>query len=459
LRAQLFAHGLLMKYQRPPGTVALDFLSEYFGARFSSAEMGRLAGEKLYRKTGRLSRRSATQALPNFSLTLNITPQLLASHTNLVLLSPARETVTHVREGLRGGNPTLPVVQAERSSVSPQRAARRARERKELLTVHERIAREIFSKVKPETAGQRDVAITLVTRHAPGARHLPQGQPNISLTRHDVQTLLLSQPTRASFVSDTQPRVRGSQPFVAPERNLITRAYVSPPPSDTLLSKAIPRRTASLSEGAERPYRMPAGLERAFLSAVRREGRGGLAPSGEKFAGAHAVRLRGGNPSAFIGPALAVRHALHDFTATKTIGPKTPARPRTFRSSMTPPESDLMRGAIVLRAGVRLISQPHAELERVLVALRQETRLELPPVARVFAPQPQRSAVDANKVVKQVEEKEVIETIKREVTTQMKSYRTAATFTRAEFTAITDHVYDALARRLLNERERLGLNS
>jgi len=97
-------------------------------------------------------------------------------------------------------------------------------------------------------------------------------------------------------------------------------------------------------------------------------------------------------------------------------------------------------------------------LERVLVALRHETRLELPPVARVYAP-PQRPAVEARSVVKQVEEKEVIETIKREVTTQMRSHSAVENFTPADFNVITDQIYDALARRLLTERERLGLNS
>jgi hypothetical protein len=451
---------VLTKYHGRPGSGALDFLSEYFGKRFYSTLTKRLAGEKLYRKAGRQARRPLTQTRPNFSLTLNVTPQLLAGYTNLIRLSPAQETSTPGKEGVRGEKHPVLVVQAERSSVSPRRAAREPRELKELLTVHERIAREIFCKVKLETVRERDVTGGLITRHETAAHDSPPGRPNISLTPQ-VRTLLLSQATRAALISGTPPEShgRGAQPATAMLWDLITRAYVSLPSSDAFLSKAVPHATVILSERAEHADKMAARFERTFFRMFRWEGRGGLAPSEKKFAGAYAAPLFGGNASDFIGPAPTLRRALYERGAGESTGAEALSRPPAFRSSLTAPEYDLTRKALVLRAGGRLISESHADLYGALVTLRREARLELPPVARVFAPQPQRAAVDGGNVVKQVEEKEVIETIKREVTSQMKSYSAAATFTRADFTAITDHVYDALARRLLNERERLGLSS
>ncbi|HYO92203.1 MAG TPA: hypothetical protein VEQ40_11230 [Pyrinomonadaceae bacterium] len=446
LRSHLFARGVVAKYRSPLGTGALDFLSEYFGERFSSAETGGLAGEKLYRKSGRDARRPMGQRRLNLSLALNVTRQILASYPSLIRLSPTRETVRLSREVLRREQQQAPYAPAKRPLVSAQRAARASRESKELLTVHEKIAREIFGKVKLETVMDRVVTPGPTAQPAPVVRYLQQGQTSISLTRH-AQTLLLPQ---------TLPAL-GTRLASVTKRDSITRAYVSSQSNVTLLSKTIPHRTTLLSERAER---LEKRLERRFFSTVLREGRASLAASEKKVAS----RLLGNSSMKIIGRALTVRASLYEASVTRTGDVNATARLLNLRPALTLTGTDLTRRTSLLRAGVggHFLRETRVGMERVLVALRQETRLELPKVARVFAPQPQRPerpVVEARNVVKHVEEKEVIETIRREVTTQMKSYRAADTFTRADFTIITDHVYDALARRLLNERERLGLNS
>ena len=99
-----------------------------------------------------------------------------------------------------------------------------------------------------------------------------------------------------------------------------------------------------------------------------------------------------------------------------------------------------------------------AKIGRLLRVLRQESSLEPPQLGYVYT-QPARQTVEATRVVRQVEEREVVEVVKREVTTLMRSSSPLAAFTRADFAAITDQVYSALARRLLVERERLGLSA
>lgn len=450
LRSHLFARGIVTKYRSPLGTRALDFLSEYFGARFSSADNARLAGEKHYRRTGRDARRPAAQRRLNLSVALNVTRQILASYSSLIQLSPARESLMPGREALRREQRQAPDAWGTRPLVLAQPAAPASRELKELVTVHERAAREIFTKLKLETVTERGVSAGPAAPPAPVVHYSHPVQTSISLTRHG-RTLLLSQAKQT-------PMALRTQPAHATKQDAITRAYVSPQSNVTLLSKATQHRTTLLSERAEylEKTRLPLLLERIFLSTVRREGRAHTAASEKQVA----ARLIISSPSEFPGRALPVRASLYEATVNGSDVNAT-ARLLNLRPAVTLPEAGLMGRASSLRASVggQFLSETRAGLERVLVALRRETRLELPKVAHVFAPQPQRPVVEARQVVRQVEEKEVIETIRREVTTQMKSYRAADNFTRADFTIITDHVYDALARRLLNERERLGLNS
>ncbi|MDQ3805106.1 MAG: hypothetical protein M3416_14910, partial [Acidobacteriota bacterium] len=89
-----------------------------------------------------------------------------------------------------------------------------------------------------------------------------------------------------------------------------------------------------------------------------------------------------------------------------------------------------------------------------LKVARPEAVIEPPRLGYVYT-QPARPTIEAEQVVRRVEEKEVVEVVRREVRTLMRSSSAAESFTRADFAAITDQVYGALSRRLLAERERL----
>ncbi|HKS27388.1 MAG TPA: hypothetical protein VJS44_06185, partial [Pyrinomonadaceae bacterium] len=400
-------------------------------------------------KSGRERGRDKGQRRAGLSLVMNVTRHILANHqttlasyTRLVQQVLAGEAVAAGRE-LRHERQPIEAAAGNRPLVLLQRGAGAAQASKEILTVHERVAREVLSKVKVETLSERGGAagtepVLVVRRSQPG-------QPVAALTTY-ARTLLLSQLTRAQ-------KAFGTKPLITARPGSITRAYVSPQLSARVPPEAIPQ-TFVLSNKAEQTEKTqaPARLERTFFRTVRREGRSRLTPS-EKQA---ARPLSNGNLSEFISRAHSADTSPDEKPSLVPVGAKALGGLLTLRAGALQPLAALTRKVSV---GRKLLSERHEEMERVLVSLRRETRLELPPLVRVFTSAQQRPVAEASHVVKQVEEKEVIENIRREVTTQMKSYSAAANFTRADFTIITDHVYDALARRLLSERERLGLNS
>jgi hypothetical protein len=115
-------------------------------------------------------------------------------------------------------------------------------------------------------------------------------------------------------------------------------------------------------------------------------------------------------------------------------------------------------GAAGLKGAARALDftlAGRARVERLLSVVRREAKLEPPKLGYVYT-QPTRRTVEAEKVVKQVEEKEVVEVVRREVKSLMRSSSALESFTRADFAEITEQVYGSLARRLLIEKERLG---
>lgn len=102
-------------------------------------------------------------------------------------------------------------------------------------------------------------------------------------------------------------------------------------------------------------------------------------------------------------------------------------------------------------------------LERALVSLRREETAKPPRLSYVFAQTARQPSVSEQKVIRQVEQREVVELVKREVQTLMSSNAAAAAasmkLSRADYTHISDQVYSTLVRRLVAEKERLGLHS
>jgi hypothetical protein len=73
----------------------------------------------------------------------------------------------------------------------------------------------------------------------------------------------------------------------------------------------------------------------------------------------------------------------------------------------------------------------------------------------VFA-QPLRQEPPAERVVKRVEAREVVEIVKKEVNQSLASAASLRNFTRQDYEEISERVYSSLVRRLTIERERLG---
>ena len=97
-----------------------------------------------------------------------------------------------------------------------------------------------------------------------------------------------------------------------------------------------------------------------------------------------------------------------------------------------------------------------ANIARQLILLRREESLPLPPLGYVFT-HPARPTVEEERAVKKADQREVVEIVKKEVQALMSS-GSPMNFSRAEYESITDQVYSALMRRLVVEKERLGLS-
>jgi len=93
-----------------------------------------------------------------------------------------------------------------------------------------------------------------------------------------------------------------------------------------------------------------------------------------------------------------------------------------------------------------------------LIRQRRDEVLRLPPLGYVFT-QPARQHVEERRVITKASEKEIVEVVKREVRALAASGAAAASFSRADFAGLADEVYSTLVRRLLVEKERLGLSS
>jgi len=89
--------------------------------------------------------------------------------------------------------------------------------------------------------------------------------------------------------------------------------------------------------------------------------------------------------------------------------------------------------------------------------IRREERLEPPRLSYTLA-QMQRPAAQTEPVVTKAREQEVVKVVQKELQSYMASGAVLKQFSRADYVHIAEHVYTSLARRLMVEKERLGLH-
>ncbi|MFN0085519.1 MAG: hypothetical protein ACKVX9_09040 [Blastocatellia bacterium] len=92
-----------------------------------------------------------------------------------------------------------------------------------------------------------------------------------------------------------------------------------------------------------------------------------------------------------------------------------------------------------------------------LTFLRREEQMR-PPLQNYAYAQPMRPVLEEERVVKHTREKEVVEIVRKEVETVMKSRSPIDGLSRSDYSRIADHVYSSLVRRLWIEKERSGLH-
>ena len=90
-----------------------------------------------------------------------------------------------------------------------------------------------------------------------------------------------------------------------------------------------------------------------------------------------------------------------------------------------------------------------------LILVRKEGTSRAPSMAFVFA-QPTRQKITEEHVVKRLEQPEIVDLVRKEVTQSMTRASPLRDLTREDYVEISDHVYSTLMKRLTAERERLG---
>ena len=91
-----------------------------------------------------------------------------------------------------------------------------------------------------------------------------------------------------------------------------------------------------------------------------------------------------------------------------------------------------------------------------LTVLREAERSQPPPLHYSYVP-PARPIAQEEHVVIKLHEKEVIKVVQKEVQELMSSGSVVKYFSRADYTHLTDSVYSSLIKRILVEKERIGI--
>jgi hypothetical protein len=97
-----------------------------------------------------------------------------------------------------------------------------------------------------------------------------------------------------------------------------------------------------------------------------------------------------------------------------------------------------------------------AKTDVSLTIIRQPEPQVPPHLPYAFAP-PQRPMAQEERVSTRVREQEVVKVVRNEIQSYMASGLAVKQFSRDDFAHIADRVYSSFARRLLVERERLGM--
>ena len=120
------------------------------------------------------------------------------------------------------------------------------------------------------------------------------------------------------------------------------------------------------------------------------------------------------------------------------------------RSAGMPIGGRLVYGAI--RLGGK--DQQDDTYSRLTSPAREE---QMRPPAQSYAyARPMRPVIEEELVIKRVQEKEVVEVVRKEIETVMKTRSPLDALSRSDYSRIADSVYSTLTRRLMLEKERMG---
>ena len=126
----------------------------------------------------------------------------------------------------------------------------------------------------------------------------------------------------------------------------------------------------------------------------------------------------------------------------------------------------LARRAVLVRGAEMFGEEAERRFEVVageIASLRGEATLRPPKLGYVFAqtarPTTATEPSTLTQANKKAEQREMVEVVRREVETAMSAGSPLSKLSRADYTSIAEQVYSTLVRRLVVERERLGLHA
>jgi hypothetical protein len=177
-----------------------------------------------------------------------------------------------------------------------------------------------------------------------------------------------------------------------------------------------------------------------------------LSPAAQFVTGGMKKMVIANTRTRLAGPAMISAHT----TATINTGAIVNVRLRPAAAAQPRPEPfTLNPGPFTLNVARGAASGGFLEPVPALLFGKVDT-LRLTPPVYVYA-QPVRSTLEAQRVITQIDHKEVTRIVQREVQSARASDMDVARFSHADYAQIADQVYSTLVRRLIVEKERLGL--
>jgi hypothetical protein len=458
-RSHRFAKEIIYRRRDIRGADILGFLAFHFGHKFASMQTHRLAGERVYRQPLRSVRNTIYKNVTDLFVSVNVSQlvqnlQLFLNHvrTMLNVASAQHSNVESERTQTFIERRELSRAMEFRQTIwSPGEALSRSASRRETthnsfetrtLDLRETRMRDRF-ETRLRDRFETRMAAQLDTRFLDRFETRLPGPTFILTRRH------------TSDRERTLIQERNNSTTKSPVSNLFSRALVnvkqvrnsagnSTAPVFGFGAHAAPALLRT--PGGRRPSTPARGARDSVTSKNMSQHRSSTELSflfTERFAFA---RAKGVNP---ISDSLANPGAITPLSAFGTLTKKFTLLSRT--SQLSTHEAQRLKTTSAAAEESR-----KTQLASEFILVRKEGAARAPSIDFVFA-KPSHQKTTQETVMKTLEQREIVELVRKEVRQSTTRVSPLKDFTRDDYAEISDRVYSALMKRLTVERERPGL--